>query len=752
MKKKKFTLSLLFVVAMAGMPAAHGSAQTQAPTDTVTVPLFEELDEVVVATEKPVIKTDGAKLTYNVEDDPASESSNVLDILKKVPQLSVDGDGNIKLNGSSAFKFQLNGVEAPMLKQYGNQVFQAMPASSVVRIEVITEPGAKEDAEGTAGIINIITEHTRREDGYSGSVSLQGGNRSLTPSFYTVIKKNRVTLSANVNYQWGFAPQKGEQESTQIYQDPAARGRMKSVTGQRAKHHFTSGNLNMSWEPNSRNLFTAGVDVFYINANLYKLYNKSSLFSPSDDLLFSFSQDGKGGMVMLNVSANASYRHNFSTESSNYLVLSYLYNFGKGDLWIDRWYDEMQHYTPDYNYQTQSSVSFNRGHTVQADYANDFNSEHHLMEVGVKGIFRHNTAVSEYGFGKNAQDVAPFNDLATNILQPQNIYAAYASYTGKFSKLSVVGGLRYEHTLMGITERINDKSSFRNHLNDWVPNAAVTWEFNQMSNLRLAYQMRISRPSIEQVNPFELSFSPYEVRKGNPDLTSEHNHIVSLKYSAFGSKFGGNIGLEYNQANDAISSFTYLQTQNGVNTLVTSFDNIGRKQDIALTGFFNWNIIRNMSLMLNGRLAYNRLSAPAEGYSNHGWSGNITGAWNYSVANVYKFSAYAAWFSRSISVQGYSTGFYYYGISASRDFLKDKSLTLGVSANNFLQTKMKFVSHTVTPKVVYDNVARTFSAMNIGVSLTWKFGSLNAQVKKTGVELNNNDINSSSNKGQGSSI
>ena len=748
MEIKKLFLKLLLVIPCTGMLTVDLSAQNAAPNDTVTVPLFEELDEVVVATDKPVIRNDGAKITYNVDDDPASESSNVLDILKKVPQVSVDGNGNVKLNGSDAFKFQINGVDNPMLKQYGNQVFQSMPASSVVKIEVITEPGAKEDAEGTAGIINIITERTRQEDGYSGSVSLQADPRALTPSIYAVFKKSKVTLSANVNYQWGFSPQKGEQEATQTFLDQANPGNLHSVTGQRSKHHFVSGNLNLSWEPNRRNLFTAGVNLFYLDANLTSLYNTSTYFNAANNPLFSFRQDGNGSLSMMNVSVNSSYRHNFSLETTNYLILSYLFNFGNGDMWINRWYDDERDYTPDYKYQNQGSNSYNRGHTVQADYANDFGSEHHLMEIGVKGIFRHNTAISEYGFGNTPQDVIPFKDLASNILQPQNIYAAYASYTGKFSRLSVVGGLRYEHTLMGITERENDPSSFRNRLNDLVPNAALSWEFNAMSNLRLAYQMRISRPSIEQVNPFELSFSPFEVRKGNPDLTSEHNHIVSLKYSAFGSKFGGTIGLEYNLANDAISSFAYLEGQ----TLYTSYANIGRKQDIALTGFFNWNIIKNMSLVLNGRLAYNRLSAPAEGYRNQGWSGNITGAWNYSVANIYKFSAYAAWFSRTINVQGYSTGFYYYGLSASRDFLKDRSLTLGISANNFLQKTMKFVGRTETPNVIYDNVARNLTAWNVGISITWKFGSLNAQVKKTGVELKNDDINSSSNKSQGGSF
>lgn len=717
--------------------------------DTVKGSSYEELDEVVVTAEKPVIKTDGAKLTYNVDEDPGAASTNALDLLKKVPQVSVDGDGNIRLNGSDNYKLQLNGLDNPMLKQYSGQILENMPGNMIVRIEVITEPGAKEDAEGTAGIINIITERTRQKDGYNGTASLKIDNRNLSPSLSATYKKDKVTLGANVSYSWGFTPQKTEQEMTTTYLDAANPGYLKTRMGQEMKFQFVNGGLNMSWEPNPRNLFTLGGDFLYLDADVNSLTGSTGRFNPSNSLLWSFGQKGWGSMKIINLSANASYRHNFALEGQNYLVLSYLFNFGKNYLEIIRNYDELVDYDPGLTYQDEDNRSFNRGHTVQLDYANDFHSEHHLMEVGAKGIFRHNTALSYYEYGLDAQPLANIPLISTNILQPQDIYAAYASYTGNFDKFGVTGGLRYEHTLMGITNRLDEKENFRNRLNDLVPNVALTWNFTNSSNLRLAYQMRISRPSIEQVNPFQLSFSPYEVREGNPDLTSERSHIVSIKYSGFGRVIGGSIGLEYRLADNAISSFTYLRESEGYNTIVTSFANIGKKQDVGLNGFLSWTIIPKMTLMLNGRLAYNKLSAPAEGFSNHGWSGNIGGAWNYTVADVYRLSAYGMWNSRTLNVQGYSSGFYYYGLSVARDFLSDKSLSLSLSANNFLQKKMTFKGQTVTPSVIYDNVARTLTAWSIGISVTWKFGSLNAKVKDTGVEIKNDDINSSSNKGQG---
>ena len=724
-------------------------AQTESPDSVKSDLEYQELEEFVIEVERPVLQSDGAKTTYNVEEDPAADSSNVLEILKKIPMVSVDGDGNVLLNGQSNFKFQVNGLENPMLQQYASQILQAMPASAIVRIEVITEPGAKEDAEGGAGIINIITEQKRQNDGYSGTISMRLTPRDVGPSVNTIVKKDKVTFSAGLNYQWGFGAQKGAQNSTINYLTGEG-GSLITETSQESKYHYVGGNLNLSWEPNDNNLFTFGADIFDMVADISKLTNFTQRYNPAGTLAWAYGQNGDGDLQMLNLSANASYRHNFAPKG-NYLVLSYLFNFGRGYFDFSQWADGQStgFISP---FENRNSTNINRGHTVQIDYANDFKSEHHLMEVGAKGIFRHNSAYANYYAGRDVDNLVSLPDMDSDIAQPQDIYAGYASYTGKFDALTVLGGFRYEHTRMGIKNFLHADQSFISHLNDWVPNAAITWNFSPMSTLRAAYQMRISRPSIDQVNPFELALTPFEVRKGNPDLESEKIHKISLAYSNFGRVFGGNIGVEYTLVNNAISSFTYLRENNGVDVLYQSFGNVGNTHTYAINGFCMWNIINHMSLTLNGRVGYMSLKAPTEGYSNHGWTGNIGGAWNYTLDEVYKFSAYGGWFARTPLLQGYRTGYYYYGISASRDFLKDKSLTVGVSANNFLQKEMSFKSYNLTRDTESWSNGKNLTAWTVGISVTWKFGSLNAKVKDTGVNFNNDDINQSSNKGSGSAF
>ena len=743
MKKRNTFLALLISISV---PAAV-MAQTEQP-DTLNLPGYTELDEVVIETERPVLQSDGAKTTYNVTEDPAADSSTAMDILRKVPMISVDGDGNIRLNGQSNFKIQVDGMENPMLKQYSKQILESMPAANIYKIEVITEPGAKEDAEGVAGVINIITQRKQSNDGYSGNVSLRVSNRDVGPSLYGIIKKDRVTLSANFNYQYGFAPQKFESENDNEYLTGDMPGRLEVFSSQKMKFNYVGGNINLSWEPNEKNLFTVAANVFSLNGSLNPLTSLTKRYDRDGSLLFSFDRKGSGSMDMFNVSSNVSYRHNFAPEG-NYLILSYLFNFGQGLIGFNFLETAAQNYQSLAPYEDNRSNSYDRSHTVQLDYANDFKSEHHLMEVGAKGVFRRNSAISRYYYGADSQSAVLVDALTSDIDQLQDVYAAYASYTGKFEDVSVLAGLRYEHSMLGISNMLDRERSFRNHLNDVVPNAAVTWSFGGAANLRAAYQMRISRPSVQQINPFEIAVSPLDIRKGNPDLTSERSHKVSLTYTNFGRVFGGNIGVEYTRVNNSINSITYLTRADNHDVIVTSYANIGRTDNVALNGFATWSIIRGMTLMLNGRLEYAMLRDPGMDFRNHGWTGTLGGAWNYTIASVNKITAYGGWFGRRITLQGHTPDFYYYGISASRDFLADKSLTLSVSANNFLQRTQSYNSFSQTPDLISYSHNKNLAAWNVGVSIAWKFGSLKAKVKETGADVNNDDVNKSSNNSSG---
>ncbi|MBQ2398981.1 MAG: TonB-dependent receptor plug domain-containing protein, partial [Muribaculaceae bacterium] len=157
----------------------------------------EMLDEVEVVARKPIIKAEPDKLVYDLSEDPATKSNTIIEMLRKVPMVTVDGDDNIKVNGSGDFKVYVNGRPDPMLSQNAKEVLKAMPASAIKKIEVITEPGAKYDAEGVGGILNLVTETRTSTDGFLANFTAAASNRDATGTVYARAKQGKVTLSAN---------------------------------------------------------------------------------------------------------------------------------------------------------------------------------------------------------------------------------------------------------------------------------------------------------------------------------------------------------------------------------------------------------------------------------------------------------------------------------------------------------------------------------------------------------------------------
>lgn len=219
-------------------------------------PEGEALEEVVITGRRPVIEATGDKVAYNLTEDPNTQTHTVLEMLRKVPMVTVDAQDNIYINGQSNFKIYLNGKEDPMLGQNASTILKSLPATSIKRIEVILDPGAKYDAEGVGGILNIITETQASTDGQMATITVGGGANNAQASVYGMAKKNKVTASVDVSYykRFGYREDKGgiERETFDVPSPTVTRQEI----AQRQNNHFVNGNARLSWEPNDKNLFT----------------------------------------------------------------------------------------------------------------------------------------------------------------------------------------------------------------------------------------------------------------------------------------------------------------------------------------------------------------------------------------------------------------------------------------------------------------------------------------------------------------
>lgn len=741
-------MNIKYLLAMAAMSLAGTAIAATEEPDTIVEPSVN-LDDFVVTSQKKVIKSDGAKLTYDVQADESTKGQSLLDALRKVPMVTVDAQDNIQINGNSGFKIYVNGKEDVMLEANYQKVFKAMPADAVQNIEVITEPGAKYDAEGFGGILNLITETKQKNDGYNGSISGAYGTNQAYASAFITTKVDKVTLNANLTYaRNGLFNQKNRNSSETTYRNSDLNYRMLTDMRQEIGFDMEQASLNMSWEPNDRNLFTLGGSFNNLSASIDKLSSTNRMFDRQNNLVWSFRNKIDGGLSNLGASANASYRIGFNQANTHRLILAYLFDYGTNDFHLNTETDEAVNYPVNDPWLTSRNDNYNRTHTVQADYSNPFGKGTHTLDAGFKGIFRRNTAISSSGVGPSLDQIVMDVDNNVNMGQNQDVYAGYLSYTGTFAdRVSLTAGIRYEYTAMGLRFKDDRSRNFTKHLNDWVPNAALTYSFGPAINLRLAYQMRIWRPALSQVNPFRTQFNELEIQMGNPDLSSERNHVISLTYTNFGRILGGNVYARYEENNNSIVDYTYYD---GI-TRVSTYGNYGRTHRFTLGGFLNYNITNSMSLSLNGSASYVDLKAKTINAHNHGWSANYGINWNWKAPADFKLNAGVGQSIHNVNLQGHSTGYYYYGIGISRDFLKNKSLNVGVSAWNFLKAYKggKWYNNTADASSVSQY---SIYSPSITLSVSWTFGHLKERVKSTGLDLKSDDTSTTTTQSSAPSV
>lgn len=700
----------------------------------------KELDEVVVVSRRDLIRSDGAKLTYDMEKDPDSGAKTVLEMLRRVPMVSVDGEDNIKVKGQSNFKIYVNGKPDPMLSSDPKSILKAMPASSIKRIEVITDPGAKYEAEGTGGILNIITVTKQRTEGYSGNVRAGMSNRGYNGSVYLRGKYRNVTaaVSANGNNRRVMQPHTyGNYERENLTSDKNRFYRIRAR--QNNKYSYTGAGLDLSWEPDTLNLFT-------FTARYSHSYDASvsdqtlSMWSVDNEPQWSYNsrilthQDRRG------LTSSLSYQHTFPNNTLHFLALTYQFDYN----WAPR---ESNTSSSDYINFPGTEDPFNRHltnsymghHTLQIDYSLPLFADRHTLETGAKAVIRSNrmnesTALSDNGEVFNRSHYI-------GLTQHNDVYAAYLSYSATFGHFSTRAGVRYEHTRLGIDykklEDVADYKDFSNRLNDWVPNASLTYNITDASNLRVAYSIRIRRPSVSQLNPFVNDLTYGYLDYGNPNLTSEKLHNVELKYSNYGGKVSGEFSLDYYQSDNSINEFQFMQ--DGV--LHTTYANTGKYRSFSLGAYGEFRPNDKLGGSIWVGTSYENYKAKSLGnLSNHGWQTNVNLNFDYTLPCKLRFDLYGGLWTPWISLQDKAdkTG-YYYGLNMSRGFLKDDKLRLSLGLSTLLPVNQTYAYTTTAPNSRIKQ-SGYYKQWWLSVSVTYKFGSLKSNVKQTHVKLDNNDI------------
>lgn len=747
--------SLLFLPALLTAFRASAEADTTAfPTQdaivnsgTDTIVSEEEtdvitLDEFVIEQRKKLVESDGAKLTYNVTEDPQAAASNILDVLKKVPGISVDAEDNVKVNGQSSFRILMNGHEDPMLRGDLKTVLKSLPAGTVKKIEVISEPGAKYESEGLGGILNIVTDHTKSLSGFSTQLSTWIGSLQAGGYINGKTKLNKLMLDATLSYNTSRIrePEISASRKYEYLNDPSFRLQQ---SDQKLKNSwdYTGANVNMSWEPDSLNLFTFSMQYGH-NGSTLRGDDNRSMYDHDMHPIWTINREINQKKIFNNAAFQASFQHNFKREDNN-LVVSYEFDFGRMKNTNNYLLKFAEGAISEPEFSSNRTKDSDKSHILQIDYSNRL-SPKHLFEAGGKAYI---TLADQFNlplFGESEDSASPDENQSVDLTQFKDIYSLYSSYTGSFSKWSLKAGLRYEHTRMGAKYRAGDYPDYVRHLNDIVPNAAVSYNFSPSTSLRLAYQMRISRPGISQVNPYRNTMTPGQVTYGNPDLKSVRIHNMSIAYSNYGGSVGGSMKFFYRYTGNNISSYIFMQD----GLLNSTSDNLGvyHAPGVEISG--SWNVTSDLSWSIYGSTTYEYLKSDSQllKAKNCGWQGYVNTDINYTLPCKIRTSAYGGFWTpwRSLQENGSDIG-YYYGVGVSRSWLKDDALTVQLGASDFFTPHRTSASRMESESAIVDYRVK-YSVWNVAVGITFKFGGLKASVRSTAANIEKEESGTSSSK------
>ncbi len=626
------------------------------------------LKGVEIVAQKPLVKMEVDKMSYNVAEDEDSKSNTVLDMLRKVPMVTVDGQDNISVNGSSNFKVYVDGMPNVMFSSNPSMVFKSMPATAVKSIEVMTNPGAKYDAEGAAGVLNIVMNKQNPQaaqslNGYNGTLRASAGNKQLGASAFVNGQQGKISYSVNVMTSYN-KPGNTTTEMEQIQDN----GTSQILTSDNdVKTPFTMGSLtlgyqldemsalNLTAQVNSMSMKSTGTSLTTMGGNTY-----------GNGFSYGSTTDMKNSRTSFNGSLD--YQRFFNKERTQSLALTYQLNYSPAKTEMTNTFGTTSDYidlTDRYSENKDKTLN----HIFQLDYTMPLGTGQ-TLSLGGKLQLHDATSDSKY-YLQNVYDPSSSSDYEYK----NSILAGYGEYVGNFGNFGAKAGLRYEYTWQDVEYHLGNGQDFKTNYGNLVPTASLQYNLGVGSNLGLTYNMRISRPGISYLNPYVDKTNPIALSYGNPDLDVEKNHNLSLVYNMFTSKLMVNLNLHHNFVDNAISQYSFYDSDNLLNT---TYGNVVQRHQTGVSAYVNYLLTKDTRIFLNGAVNYTDLRSDALGQSNSGWTANAMIGLQQTLPLDLKLSAFAITSTKNYTLQGWSGGFNMLTASLSKSLLKDK-LNLSVS-------------------------------------------------------------------------
>ena len=686
-----------------------------------------QLEGIEVTAQRQLIKQEVDRIGYNVAEDADSKTNNVLTMLRKVPMVSVDASDEIRVNGQTNFKIFRNGHPDPSLSRNAKDILKAMPASSVKRIEVITEPGAKYDAEGTTMILNIVMADNSTLKGVSGMASARTDHRgAVGGSLNLTTQLDKVVLSVDYGINYDGNNGQGYRSSTLNHYTESGSELQGNSTFDVDKMTVHYADVSASWEPDTLNLLSWSLSGFaynYAGDGVNSNIMRDAVGQP----LYSFGMGNHTKADNYNFDTRVDYQHRTRLKGET-ITLSYMLSaFRNRNKDNSRYTDLVNMPVPYYGIDQDGKENFNE-HTMQLDWTRPL-APKHTIETGAKYIYRLNRS-------HNLLDYLGFEETDMRYKHVTQVGAAYLSYTFTSGPWNARAGLRYEHSFLRATYPGGNQEAYEAHLNDFVPSASLRYQFNFANSLKLSYAASINRPGISYLNPAVIE-TPTSRSYGNTDLGSVHYNSVSLTYMHVGPKLTFNVTPQFQFSNNGIGAVKWTD---GL-VQVSTYANTLKTYSTTLSAFVQWMLAQKTNVMLNGSIGYNYYKSNELNLKNDRISGNFFANVTQYLPWKLQLSGFAGlWGGGITDLYGRMGTLFFHGFSLQRSFLKEDRLTVQLQAivpfnGKYMSVKQYLTQGDVTGWARYEQPIRRF-----GISLSYRFGSLTTHVKKADKSIENDDL------------
>jgi len=710
-------------------------------------PSMHSLQGVTVTGDKPIIESKIDKVVYNAANDITSQGGLAIDVLKKVPQVTVDIDGNVELQGNANIRFLINGKPSSV---FGNSLADALssiPASQIKSVEAITNPGAKYDSQGTGGIINIILQENNMQ-GVNGNINLSAGSRLENGSANFNLRHNNFGVNAFFSGN-GQLKSNAPFSQSRISTDTTTRNTttlLQGGTSNFIRNGFRSG-LGFDWDISKKDNLNGSVGYNQFGNQNTGITNQEQLVQDYSGITQSdvFTvRNSNSHFKISSVDLNLAYKRKFSKEGQE-LDIVYTSSMGKPN---SNYIQSQSYLGESIPFAGQQSVNPGTDNetTLSVDYVQPVTSTF-LIEAGVKSSYQNLASIADVSVFLPSSDIYagdPFQSY--NLKYKQQVYAGYLSVNFKLlNYLDIKSGVRYESTKVNIDYPNTTIPSYGN----LVPTIVFSHSFDKNNTLKLAYSERIERPEYRELNPFINLSDPYNISTGNLLLKPEIGNNFELGYNTSFKK-GGNLYIaliERINTHDKkqITTFypTYLIGDSIYNNVsVTTNENVGEEYNSGISVSGSYPITARLNLRGNLMVTHRYQVTHTElGNLSTGLRSRLNLNATYQLPHDLVLELFGFYSAPAKNLQGKSPQFLMYTFAFRKLFL-NKNASFGFTATNAFSKYVKQSSTTTTENSIASNV-RQVPLRSFGVSFTYKFGKLQFSKRR---EENDNSLIDDSNR------